>query len=604
MPGVFVLLWSTGFIGAKLGLPYAGPFTFLLLRMMVVTTALGGAALLLRAPWPRTWQETARIALVGLLIHGAYLGGVFIAIAQGVPAGVAALMVSLQPLATALVSGPYLGERLNRLQWLGLLLGFCGVALVVIDKLAWRSGDIAGVASSFVALVGITVGTLYQKRHSTGMNLITGSCVQFAAAGLAFLPLALIFETGTRRLDRFVRLRPALAVVRAVDRRDDAVSPAGPARRRRQGGEPLLPDAGDDGDPRLAAVRRDPVAGGDRGIGGCDPRRGPGGAKLRAHELAFGKRPAGATRHGRLGVRLRLADVGSRLRVRRVATRLAARLPPLAVHPVDPQSRHVERPGLALGLERGGSCRGFAFRIAAPESLAAARSSCGIARWPWRLPAEDAAASACEGGVRVPALVFVARPDHPQYVGDLAPEKAAALVAQGSGEYGTAIDYLRNVVRHLDEFGIADCPLHRVLSWRKRLAVESEGAERMTGSTRAAVHTGGCQCGAVRYALYAPPEGTHVCHCRMCQKAVGGPFAALAPVRLADFAWTRGTPGSFLSSPLAARDFCAACGTPLTFRYLDSEWIDVTIGSLDRPARGAARCSSTASRAECPGSTR
>jgi hypothetical protein len=106
----------------------------------------------------------------------------------------------------------------------------------------------------------------------------------------------------------------------------------------------------------------------------------------------------------------------------------------------------------------------------------------------------------------------------------------------------------------------------------------------MTGSTRVAVHTGGCQCGAIRYALYAPPEGSHVCHCRMCQKAVGGPFAALAPVRLADFAWTRGTPGSFLSSPLAARDFCAACGTPLTFRYLDREWVDVTIGSLDRPA--------------------
>ena len=197
MPGVFVLLWSTGFIGAKFGLPYAGPFTFLLLRMMVVTAALGGAALLLRAPWPRTSQETARIALVGLLIHGAYLGGVFIAIAEGVPAGVAALMVSLQPLATALVAGPYLGERLNRLQWLGLLLGFCGVALVVVDKLAWRAGDIAGVASSFVALVGITAGTLHQKRHATGMNLITGSCVQFAAAGLAFLPLALIFETGS-----------------------------------------------------------------------------------------------------------------------------------------------------------------------------------------------------------------------------------------------------------------------------------------------------------------------------------------------------------------------------------------------------------------------
>jgi hypothetical protein len=86
--------------------------------------------------------------------------------------------------------------------------------------------------------------------------------------------------------------------------------------------------------------------------------------------------------------------------------------------------------------------------------------------------------------------------------------------------------------------------------------------------SRAVVHSGGCQCGAVRYALFAHPERTHICHCRMCQKAVGGPFAAFAPVRLADFAWTRGTPAAFLSSSMAARDYCKDCGTPLTFRYL------------------------------------
>ncbi len=105
----------------------------------------------------------------------------------------------------------------------------------------------------------------------------------------------------------------------------------------------------------------------------------------------------------------------------------------------------------------------------------------------------------------------------------------------------------------------------------------------MTDDKRDPLLTGGCQCGAVRYALYAPPEGVHLCHCRMCQKAVGGPFAALAPVRLADFAWTRGEPAEYLSSSHAARDYCAACGTPLTFRYLDSEFIDLTIGSFDRP---------------------
>lgn len=96
-------------------------------------------------------------------------------------------------------------------------------------------------------------------------------------------------------------------------------------------------------------------------------------------------------------------------------------------------------------------------------------------------------------------------------------------------------------------------------------------------------HSGGCQCGAVRYATYAPLDGAHLCHCRMCQKAVGGPFAAFAGVDLADFAWTRGEPAVFASSTAAIRHFCAACGTPLTFHYLAKTRISVTLGSLDHP---------------------
>ena len=96
--------------------------------------------------------------------------------------------------------------------------------------------------------------------------------------------------------------------------------------------------------------------------------------------------------------------------------------------------------------------------------------------------------------------------------------------------------------------------------------------------------TGGCQCGAVRYALYDTPEST-VCHCRMCQKAVGGPFAAFCKVKTAPFAWTRGTPSRFQSSSAAERRCCAACGTPLTFGYLDGDAIEVTTGSLDDAAR-------------------
>jgi len=104
---------------------------------------------------------------------------------------------------------------------------------------------------------------------------------------------------------------------------------------------------------------------------------------------------------------------------------------------------------------------------------------------------------------------------------------------------------------------------------------------------RSPVHTGGCQCGAVRYALYAEPIEASLCHCRMCQKAMGNAFAPLAKVPLADFAWTRGTPSVFRSSPVTERGFCAACGSPLSFAYTDAgaDWIEVTMGSLDNPDR-------------------
>ncbi|OJW27509.1 MAG: hypothetical protein BGO51_21705 [Rhodospirillales bacterium 69-11] len=106
----------------------------------------------------------------------------------------------------------------------------------------------------------------------------------------------------------------------------------------------------------------------------------------------------------------------------------------------------------------------------------------------------------------------------------------------------------------------------------------------MADSDRTQVMTGGCQCGAVRYALYAAPEKVGICHCRMCQKAVGGPFFAWAGVPAADLVWTRGRPATFRSSSVAERGFCAACGTPLSFRYLSRlEAIDVSLGSLDHP---------------------
>ena len=102
---------------------------------------------------------------------------------------------------------------------------------------------------------------------------------------------------------------------------------------------------------------------------------------------------------------------------------------------------------------------------------------------------------------------------------------------------------------------------------------------------RIAVLTGGCQCGAVRYALYARPEGAHICHCRMCQKASGAPFASFAEIDKSDFAWTRGKPAAFRSSSIAERDFCRDCGTPLSFRRIDGPRIEIMTGAFDRPDR-------------------
>jgi hypothetical protein len=116
---------------------------------------------------------------------------------------------------------------------------------------------------------------------------------------------------------------------------------------------------------------------------------------------------------------------------------------------------------------------------------------------------------------------------------------------------------------------------------------------------RAPVMTGGCQCGAVRYALFADPTSTF-CHCRMCQKAVGGPFAALSKIDKADLVWTRGQPAAYRSSSAAFRDFCAACGTPLTFRFIDAKHMEVTTGSLDRP-QDTHPVQASVSRAACRG---
>ena len=195
MPAVFVFLWSTGFIGAKLGLPYAEPMTFLALRFALVVAILAPLALLMRAPWPDRAADVGHIAIVGVLLHGVYLGGVFAAISLGVEAGTAALIVALQPILTAILAGPVLGERVSLRQWIGFFLGLAGVFLVVYRKLEQGLGTPEGMALAVMALFGITIGTLYQKRFCTQMDLRTGNAIQFAAAAVALGVIAFAIET-------------------------------------------------------------------------------------------------------------------------------------------------------------------------------------------------------------------------------------------------------------------------------------------------------------------------------------------------------------------------------------------------------------------------
>ncbi len=196
VPAVFVFLWSTGFIGAKLGLPYAEPATFLTIRHSIVAFVLLAVALATRAPWPKRAADWGHFAVMGLMFHGVYLGGVFFSIHLGVEAGASALITGIQPLLVATLAGPLLGERVSGRQWLGFLLGFIGVFLVIQDKLALGIGTPFAMGLSGFALIGMTIGTLYQKRFGQNMDLRSGSAIQFAAAAIAMGAIALTLESG------------------------------------------------------------------------------------------------------------------------------------------------------------------------------------------------------------------------------------------------------------------------------------------------------------------------------------------------------------------------------------------------------------------------
>jgi drug/metabolite transporter (DMT)-like permease len=194
LPLLFIAMWSSGYVVGKLAVPYAGPFTLLALRFGVAAIVLLLVALAARAPWPASSRQLGHLVVVGLLIQALQFSGLYTALTLGVPAGEAALIVGTMPVLTLLGAGLFLGEKASARQWLGMAAGVLGVVPVVWHKLGSGAAGVGAYAAAAVSLLGITLGTLYQKKFCAGMDLRTGGCVQLAVAALVALPLALVVE--------------------------------------------------------------------------------------------------------------------------------------------------------------------------------------------------------------------------------------------------------------------------------------------------------------------------------------------------------------------------------------------------------------------------
>lgn len=202
VPPAFVLLWATGFIGARYAMPWAEPFTFLGVRFALAFLLLAGLILLLRAEWP-TRGQALHAMFAGILTHGLYLGGVFWSIHQGFPAGLSALIAGLQPLVTALLARWLLDEQMTRRQWLGLAVGLAGVVLVLWPKLGVAGGGVtaATLLASLIAVLAISGGTVWQKRHSGGSSLMGNAFWQYVGATAVMGLASLAVETRTVQIN-------------------------------------------------------------------------------------------------------------------------------------------------------------------------------------------------------------------------------------------------------------------------------------------------------------------------------------------------------------------------------------------------------------------
>ncbi|RTQ31737.1 DMT family transporter [Variovorax gossypii] len=190
MPAIFVLIWSTGFIVARYGMPYAPPLKFLAVRFALSLACFAAWVALARVEWPKQRAQWGHLAVTGILMQAGYLGGVWAAVREGMGAGLVALLVGIQPVLTA-VWLSFTGGRITGRQWAGLGLGFAGLVLVVLRKLG-QGGEVSvqTMALALMALVSITAGTLYQKRFVAPCDVRSASAVQMAAAVLVTLPFA------------------------------------------------------------------------------------------------------------------------------------------------------------------------------------------------------------------------------------------------------------------------------------------------------------------------------------------------------------------------------------------------------------------------------
>jgi drug/metabolite transporter (DMT)-like permease len=213
-PLTFAFLWASGFIVAKYAVPASEPFTFLAARFGIALLLLALLAAVSGAAWPPTARDAWHSVAAGALLHGGYLAGVWWAVAQGLPAGMAGVLSSLQPLLTALLAAPLLGERVTRQQWWGIVVGLIGVPMVLAPRLAAVEPGALAAASvpllaNLVAVLSVTLGTFYQKRFVPAGDLRTGTCLQYAGALAVVVPLAL--ATGDWRLDPTFATLAALA---------------------------------------------------------------------------------------------------------------------------------------------------------------------------------------------------------------------------------------------------------------------------------------------------------------------------------------------------------------------------------------------------------